>query len=79
MIGQVKRDNAGRLFVCLSVIQEIELSEVSTNKSGGFDFGFKTFLTMRGVSISRQRCTVLLGMRLLALTGLARYANIIKA
>ena len=41
----IKRDNAGRLFVCFSVIQEIEPSEVSTNKIGGFDFGLKTFLT----------------------------------
>ena len=41
----IKRDNAGRLFVCFSVIQEMEPSEVSTNKIGGFDFGLKTFLT----------------------------------
>jgi putative transposase len=41
----IKRDNAGRLFVCFSVIQEIEPSETSTNKIGGFDFGLKTFLT----------------------------------
>lgn len=41
----IKRDSAGRLFVCFSVIQEIEPREVSTNKIGGFDFGLKTFLT----------------------------------
>ena len=42
----VKRDNAGRLFVCLSVIEEVNLPvEVSTGKIGGFDFGLKTFLT----------------------------------
>jgi putative transposase len=33
----VKRDNAGRLFVCLSVIEEVNLPvEVSTGKIGGF-------------------------------------------
>ena len=49
----VKRDNAGRLFVCLSVIEEVNLPvEVSTGKIGGFGrsvasrhFGLKTFLT----------------------------------
>lgn len=41
----IKRDNAGRLFVCFSVIQEIKPSETSTNKIGGFDFGLKTLLT----------------------------------
>lgn len=42
----VKRDQAGRLFVCLSVIEEVNLPvEVSTGKIGGFDFGLKTFLT----------------------------------
>lgn len=41
----IKRDKAGRLFVCFSVIQEIEPNEISTNKIGGFDFGLKTFLT----------------------------------
>ena len=42
----VKRDNAGRLFVCLSVIEEVTLPvEASTGKIGGFDFGLKTFLT----------------------------------
>jgi putative transposase len=33
----VKRDNAGRLFVCLSVIEEVNLPvEVSVGKIGGF-------------------------------------------
>lgn len=41
----IKRDNAGRLFVCFSVIQDIEIVESGTNKIGGFDFGLKTFLT----------------------------------
>ena len=42
----VKRDNSGRLFVCFSVIEEVNLPvEISTGKIGGFDFGLKTFLT----------------------------------
>jgi putative transposase len=41
----VKRDQAGRLFICFSVIQDVELVESSTTKIGGFDFGLKTFLT----------------------------------
>ena len=42
----VKRDNAGRLFVCFSVVEEVNLPvEVSTGKIGGFDLGLKTFLT----------------------------------
>jgi putative transposase len=42
----VKRDNAGRLFVCFSVIEEVNLPvAVSTGKIGGFDFGLRTFLT----------------------------------
>lgn len=42
----VKRDHAGRLFVCFSVIEEVTHPvEVSTGKIGGFDFGLKTFLT----------------------------------
>jgi putative transposase len=45
-IVTVKRDSAGRLFVCFSVIEEVNLPvEVSTGKIGGFDFGLKTFLT----------------------------------
>lgn len=41
----IKRDRAGRLYLCFSVIQDIEPVETSTNKIGGFDFGLKTFLT----------------------------------
>lgn len=42
----VKRDQVGRLFVCFSVIEEVNLpAKVSTGKIGGFDFGLKTFLT----------------------------------
>lgn len=42
----IKRDRAGRLFICFSVVQEIELpKQVSTGKIGGFDFGLKVFLT----------------------------------
>ncbi|MBK8128742.1 MAG: transposase [bacterium] len=49
----VKRDQAGRLFVCFSVIEEVNLPvEVSTGKIGGFGrsvaqrhFGLKTYLT----------------------------------
>jgi putative transposase len=42
----VKRDHAGRLFVCFSVIEEVNHQvEVSTGQIGGFDFGLKTFLT----------------------------------
>ena len=42
----VKRDNAGRLFVCFSVIEEVNPpAEVSTGKIGGLDFGLKSFLT----------------------------------
>lgn len=42
----VKRDHAGRLFVCFSVIEEVSpQGEASTGKIGGFDFGLKTFLT----------------------------------
>ena len=42
----VKRDPAGRLFVCFSVIEEVNLPvAVSTGKIGGFDFGLKSFLT----------------------------------
>jgi len=34
-----------RLWICFSVIEEITIGGVSTDKSGGFDFGLKTFLT----------------------------------
>ena len=49
----VKRDGAGRLWVCFSVVETMELEDTtSTGKSGGFDFGLKTFLTTHeGVSI----------------------------
>lgn len=41
----IKRDTTGRLFICFSVIQEVEPNGTSTNEIGGFDFGLKTFLT----------------------------------
>ena len=41
----VKRDTIGRLWLCFSVIESMEIPEVSTGKIGGFDFGLKTFLT----------------------------------
>ena len=44
----VKRDRVGHLWVCFSVVMEVdwpEPGEASTGKSGGFDFGLKTFLT----------------------------------
>ena len=41
----VKRDTIGRLWLCFSVIERMEIPEVSTGKIGGFDFGLKTFLT----------------------------------
>ncbi|MDX1992938.1 MAG: transposase [bacterium] len=42
----IKRDSAGRLWICFSVLEKIELPEqVSTSKIGGFDFGLTTFLT----------------------------------
>ncbi|MDX1993339.1 MAG: transposase [bacterium] len=42
----IKRDAAGRLWVCFSVVEKIELpDQVSTSKIGGFDFGLTTFLT----------------------------------
>jgi putative transposase len=45
-IVTVKRDAAGRLWVCFSVIEKIEVgSETSTGQSGGFDFDLKAFLT----------------------------------
>ena len=45
----IKRDRLGRLFLCFSVIQEIEPVTVSTSRwrplvARGFDFGLKTFL-----------------------------------
>jgi putative transposase len=49
----IKRDAAGRLWVCFSVAEKIALEdEISTGEIGGFDFGLKTFLTTNdGVSI----------------------------
>ena len=42
----VKRDKTGKLSVCFSVDENIEVaSHVSTGKIGGFDFGLKHFLT----------------------------------
>jgi putative transposase len=42
----IKRDTAGRLWVCFSVIEKIEIPEqISTGKIGGFDFGLADFLT----------------------------------
>lgn len=40
----VKRDNLGRLWLVFSVRETIGSPEVSTGKSGGFDFGLKDFL-----------------------------------
>jgi putative transposase len=42
----IKRDRVGRLYVCFSVVQEVELPNIaSTGRIGGFDFGLRTFLT----------------------------------
>jgi len=41
----VKRDNVGRFWLVFSVVEAISVEQVSTGKSGGFDFGLKTFLT----------------------------------
>ena len=43
----IKRDRVGRLYVCFSVVQEVEPAEdiASTGKIGGFDFGLRVFLT----------------------------------
>lgn len=42
----VKRDSANRLWLCFSVIEEIEpRREASTGQSGGFSFGLRAFLT----------------------------------
>lgn len=42
----LKRDRVGHLWVCFSVIEVYPLPDrASTGKSGGFDFGLKTFLT----------------------------------
>ncbi len=41
----VKRDPVGRLWLVFSVVEKMVIGEASTGKSGGFDFGLKTFLT----------------------------------
>ncbi|MGB1289376.1 MAG: hypothetical protein ACPG7F_22760, partial [Aggregatilineales bacterium] len=41
----VKRDAMGRLWICFSVIENIEIPKVSTSRIGGFDFGLTVFLT----------------------------------
>ncbi len=41
----VKRDSVGRLWLFFSVEETISIPETLTGKSGGFDFGLKTFLT----------------------------------
>jgi putative transposase len=36
----------GRLYVCFSVVQEVEVPDIaSTGRIGGFDFGLRVFLT----------------------------------
>ncbi len=41
----VKRDAVGRLWLVFSVVEKMTIGETRTGKSGGFDFGLKTFLT----------------------------------
>jgi len=41
----VKRDAVGRLWLVFSVVESLSIERTSTGKSGGFDFGLKTFLT----------------------------------
>jgi len=41
----VKRDRVGRLWLCFRVKEDVVIGKASTGKSGGFDFGLKTFLT----------------------------------
>jgi putative transposase len=42
----IKRDAANRLWICFSVQESLEIEDPSsTGKSGGFDFGLRTFLT----------------------------------
>ena len=42
----IKRDRVGRLYVCFSVVQEVEVPNIaSTGRIGGFDFGLRVFLT----------------------------------
>jgi putative transposase len=40
----VKRDRVGRLWFVFRVLEKMVIGESSTGKSGGFDFGLKTFL-----------------------------------
>lgn len=40
----VKRDRVGRLWLVFRVYEKMVIGESSTGKSGGFDFGLKTFL-----------------------------------
>jgi putative transposase len=41
----VKRDQLDALWLCFSVVQEVDDVEFSAGEIGGFDFGMKTFLT----------------------------------
>jgi len=42
----IKRDATGKLWLCLSVVEEIEIPErVTSGETVGLDFGLKTFLT----------------------------------
>ncbi len=42
----IKRDIAGRLWICFSVVERfVAQNEVSAGQIGGFDFGLKCFLT----------------------------------
>lgn len=41
----IKRDAVGHLWLVFSVVAGLTIERVSTGKSGGFDFGLKTFLT----------------------------------
>jgi putative transposase len=40
----IKRDAVGRLWLVFSVSEKLQVEASSTGKSGGFDFGLKTFL-----------------------------------
>jgi putative transposase len=40
----VKRDRTGRLWLIFAVLETMVILKSSTDKSGGFDFGLKTFL-----------------------------------
>jgi len=40
----VKRDPVGRLWLVFSVVENLNIESSSTGKSGGFDFGLRTFL-----------------------------------